>query len=130
MIVLRNDVGLRHPTGELETKHLSLVVYGEPGGFSAMAKTVGYPAAIAARMLLDGESVGTVLELMLVEAPLTLMLTQPLASFRRNHDQRTRRSDDKRDLRAGAGPAEGGGASRPRHQHAAGVRGRPSQQPP
>lgn len=57
MIVLRNDVGLRHPTGELETKHISLVVYGNPDGFSAMAKTVGYPAAIAARMLLDGESV-------------------------------------------------------------------------
>ncbi|XP_034541480.1 alpha-aminoadipic semialdehyde synthase, mitochondrial [Notolabrus celidotus] len=55
MIILRNDVGLRHPTGELETKHISMVVYGDPTGFSAMAKTVGYPAAIAARMLLNGE---------------------------------------------------------------------------
>lgn len=55
MIIMRNDVGLRHPTGELETKHISLVVYGDPDGFSAMAKTVGYPAAIAARMVLDGE---------------------------------------------------------------------------
>uniref|UniRef100_A0A6Q2WXK5 Aminoadipate-semialdehyde synthase n=1 Tax=Esox lucius TaxID=8010 RepID=A0A6Q2WXK5_ESOLU len=55
MIIMRNDVGMRHSTGELETKHISLVVYGEPNGFSAMAKTVGYPAAIAARMVLDGE---------------------------------------------------------------------------
>ncbi|XP_066525161.1 alpha-aminoadipic semialdehyde synthase, mitochondrial isoform X2 [Hoplias malabaricus] len=55
MIVMRNDVGIRHPTGELETKHISLVVYGDPNGFSAMAKTVGYPAAIATRMLLNGE---------------------------------------------------------------------------
>ncbi|CAK6980220.1 alpha-aminoadipic semialdehyde synthase%2C mitochondrial, partial [Scomber scombrus] len=55
MIIMRNDVGLRHPTGELETKHISLVVYGDPNGFSAMAKTVGYPAAIAARMVLDGD---------------------------------------------------------------------------
>ncbi|XP_037539587.1 alpha-aminoadipic semialdehyde synthase, mitochondrial [Nematolebias whitei] len=55
MIVMRNDVGIRHSTGELETKHISLVVYGDPNGFSAMAKTVGYPAAIAARMILDGE---------------------------------------------------------------------------
>nr|XP_057943484.1 alpha-aminoadipic semialdehyde synthase, mitochondrial [Doryrhamphus excisus] len=55
MIVLRSDLGLRHPTGELETKHISLVVYGDIGGFSAMAKTVGYPAAISARMILDGE---------------------------------------------------------------------------
>uniref|UniRef100_A0AAZ3SW39 Saccharopine dehydrogenase (NAD(+), L-glutamate-forming) n=1 Tax=Oncorhynchus tshawytscha TaxID=74940 RepID=A0AAZ3SW39_ONCTS len=55
MIIMRNDVGLRHSTGELETKHISLVVYGDPNGYSAMAKTVGYPAAIAARMVLDGE---------------------------------------------------------------------------
>uniref|UniRef100_A0A8B9HP56 Aminoadipate-semialdehyde synthase n=1 Tax=Astyanax mexicanus TaxID=7994 RepID=A0A8B9HP56_ASTMX len=53
MIIMRNDVGIRHPTGELETKHISLVVYGDPKGFSAMAKTVGYPAAIVARMLLN-----------------------------------------------------------------------------
>uniref|UniRef100_A0AAR2LIP3 Alpha-aminoadipic semialdehyde synthase, mitochondrial n=1 Tax=Pygocentrus nattereri TaxID=42514 RepID=A0AAR2LIP3_PYGNA len=55
MIILRNDVGIRHPSGELEMKHMSLVVYGDQNGFSAMAKTVGYPAAIAARMLLNGE---------------------------------------------------------------------------
>lgn len=73
MIVLRTDVGLRHPTGELETRHLSLVVYGEPRGFSAMAQTVGYPAAIAARMLLDGESE---LVSMLADVHM-LMLTPP-----------------------------------------------------
>lgn len=54
MVVMRNDVGIRHSTGELETRHISLVVYGDPNGFSAMAKTVGYPAAIASRMVLDG----------------------------------------------------------------------------
>ncbi|KAM4733473.1 alpha-aminoadipic semialdehyde synthase, mitochondrial [Anableps anableps] len=58
LIILRNDVGIRHPTGELETRQISLVVYGEPSGFSAMAKTVGYPIGIAARMVLDGE-IGT-----------------------------------------------------------------------
>uniref|UniRef100_A0A8C2CR46 Alpha-aminoadipic semialdehyde synthase, mitochondrial n=1 Tax=Cyprinus carpio TaxID=7962 RepID=A0A8C2CR46_CYPCA len=55
MVIMRNDVGIRHPTGELETKHISLVVYGDPNGYSAMAKTVGYPAAIATRMVLNGE---------------------------------------------------------------------------
>ncbi|XP_053334917.1 alpha-aminoadipic semialdehyde synthase, mitochondrial [Clarias gariepinus] len=55
LVIMRNDIGIRHPTGELEMKHISLVVYGDPNGFSAMAKTVGYPAAIAARMILDGE---------------------------------------------------------------------------
>jgi alpha-aminoadipic semialdehyde synthase len=40
-----------------EEKTLTLVVYGQEanGGFSAMAKTVGYPAAIASRMVLEGE---------------------------------------------------------------------------
>lgn len=52
---MRNDVGIRHSSGELETKHISMVVYGEPSGFSAMAKTVGYPAAIAAAMVLNGQ---------------------------------------------------------------------------
>ncbi|KAM3925192.1 alpha-aminoadipic semialdehyde synthase, mitochondrial [Leptodactylus fuscus] len=55
MIVMRNDVGIRHPSGHLESKNISLVVYGEVNGYSAMAKTVGYPAAIAAKMVLDGE---------------------------------------------------------------------------
>lgn len=55
MIIMKTDVGVRHPRGELEMKHISLVVYGDVNGFSAMAKTVGYPAAIAARMVLDGK---------------------------------------------------------------------------
>ncbi|NP_001085980.1 aminoadipate-semialdehyde synthase L homeolog isoform X2 [Xenopus laevis] len=55
MIVLRNDIGIRHPSGHLESKNISLVVYGDVNGYSAMAKTVGYPTAIAAKMVLDGE---------------------------------------------------------------------------
>ncbi|XP_060770752.1 alpha-aminoadipic semialdehyde synthase, mitochondrial [Neoarius graeffei] len=55
MIIMRNDIGIRHPTGELETKHINLVVYGDADGFSAMGKTVGYPTAIVARMVLDGD---------------------------------------------------------------------------
>ena len=34
---------------------INLVQYGEPTGYTAMAKTVGYPAAIATKMVLDGE---------------------------------------------------------------------------
>ncbi|MEE6521358.1 hypothetical protein FKM82_019525, partial [Ascaphus truei] len=55
MIVMRNDIGIRHPSGHLEDKNISLVVYGDVNGYSAMAKTVGYPTAIAAKMVLDGE---------------------------------------------------------------------------
>lgn len=38
-----------------ETREITLVVYGEPNGYTAMAKTVGYPAAIGTKMLLDKE---------------------------------------------------------------------------
>ncbi|NWX06711.1 AASS protein, partial [Caloenas nicobarica] len=55
MIVMRNEIGLRHPSGHLEDKFIDLVVYGDNEGYSAMAKTVGYPTAIAAKMVLDGE---------------------------------------------------------------------------
>ncbi|NWZ91619.1 AASS protein, partial [Nesospiza acunhae] len=55
MIVMRSEIGLRHPSGHLEDKFIDLVVYGDNKGYSAMAKTVGYPAAIAAKMVLDGE---------------------------------------------------------------------------
>ncbi|XP_030304467.1 alpha-aminoadipic semialdehyde synthase, mitochondrial isoform X1 [Calypte anna] len=55
MIVMRNEIGLRHPSGHLEDKSINLVVYGDNKGYSAMAKTVGYPTAIAAKMVLDGE---------------------------------------------------------------------------
>lgn len=32
-----------------------MVAYGDPNGYSAMAKTVGYTAAIAAKMILQGK---------------------------------------------------------------------------
>lgn len=54
MIVMRNEIGIRHPSGHLEDKYINLVVYGDDKGYSAMAKTVGYPAAIAAKMILEG----------------------------------------------------------------------------
>uniref|UniRef100_A0A7M4FXZ6 Alpha-aminoadipic semialdehyde synthase, mitochondrial n=1 Tax=Crocodylus porosus TaxID=8502 RepID=A0A7M4FXZ6_CROPO len=55
MIVMRNEIGLRHPSGHFEDKLIDLVVYGDDKGYSAMAKTVGYPTAIAAKMVLNGE---------------------------------------------------------------------------
>ncbi|KAF6275762.1 aminoadipate-semialdehyde synthase [Rhinolophus ferrumequinum] len=55
MIVMRDSFGIRHPSGHLENKTIDLVVYGDVKGFSAMAKTVGLPTAMAAKMLLDGE---------------------------------------------------------------------------
>ncbi|XP_058796549.1 alpha-aminoadipic semialdehyde synthase, mitochondrial isoform X2 [Phymastichus coffea] len=55
LVVLRHDVRIRWPDNRLEERGLSMVTYGEPHGHSAMARTVGYPTAIATKMLLDGE---------------------------------------------------------------------------
>lgn len=52
---MRDSFGIRLPSGHLETKTVDLVVYGDFNGFSAMAKTVGLPTAMAAKMLLDGK---------------------------------------------------------------------------
>ena len=53
--MMRDSFGIRHPSGHLENKTIDLVVYGDVNGFSAMAKTVGLPTAMAAKMLLDGK---------------------------------------------------------------------------
>lgn len=43
------------PDGKRELRAINLVEYGEIDGHSAMAKAVGFPAAIASKMILDGE---------------------------------------------------------------------------
>lgn len=56
LIIMRIISEIEWADRSVEEKTLSLVVYGEGnGGFSAMAKTVGYPAAIASKMILEGE---------------------------------------------------------------------------
>ncbi|UJR16111.1 hypothetical protein I4U23_003023 [Adineta vaga] len=57
IVILHHQVGVTWPTlsrEESELKTIDMVVYGD-AKYSAMAKTVGLPAAIATRMLLDGE---------------------------------------------------------------------------
>ena len=55
MILMRHEVTIRWPDGTRELKGINLVEYGDPKGYTAMAKTVGYPCAIATKMVLDGE---------------------------------------------------------------------------
>ncbi|XP_013114257.2 alpha-aminoadipic semialdehyde synthase, mitochondrial [Stomoxys calcitrans] len=55
LVVLRHEVGIRWQDGRREERGINFVVYGQPQGHSAMAMTVGKPAAIAAKMILDGE---------------------------------------------------------------------------
>ena len=57
MVVLVHDLEVEFPDLERagERVRSTLVVRGEPGGFTAMSRTVGLPVAIAARLLLRGE---------------------------------------------------------------------------
>ncbi|CAG5121208.1 unnamed protein product [Candidula unifasciata] len=55
MIVMHHDVQVSWSDGRREQRRINFVNYGDPGGFSAMAKSVGLPTAIAARMILNGE---------------------------------------------------------------------------
>jgi len=54
MIVLQHELGVVDASGRSGLRASTLVAYGEPGGDSAMARTVALPAAAAARLILDG----------------------------------------------------------------------------
>ncbi|XP_060849118.1 alpha-aminoadipic semialdehyde synthase, mitochondrial [Rhopalosiphum padi] len=55
LVVLYHDIGVLWPGNRYEKKLVTLVSYGETNGYTAMAKTVGIPTAIAATMVLQGE---------------------------------------------------------------------------
>jgi len=64
LVLLNNQIEIEW-ADKKETREISLVAYGDPKGYSAMARTVSVPAAIAAKMILDGEisTKGTVVPL-------------------------------------------------------------------
>lgn len=53
MIVMYHKIGYRH-NGEARERHSQMVVTGDDSTYTAMAKTVGLPVAIAALMILNG----------------------------------------------------------------------------
>ena len=57
MLLMRHEVTVRWPDRRREERGINMVAYGDAseGGYSAMAQCVGYPAGIAARMVLDKE---------------------------------------------------------------------------
>ena len=54
MIVLQHKFIIKKPDGAKYYKSSLLTSVGKPNGYSAMAATVGYPAAMAAQMIADG----------------------------------------------------------------------------
>jgi len=57
MVILQHDFLIRYPAENSRHERIvaTLIAYGEPGGFTAMAKTVGMPAAIAAELILTDQ---------------------------------------------------------------------------
>jgi saccharopine dehydrogenase-like NADP-dependent oxidoreductase len=73
MVVLRDQFEVSYPDGRKE-RHTSLLVdYGIPGGDSATSRTVSLPAAIAARMVLEGQ-----IDLTGVHAPTAKGIYEPV----------------------------------------------------
>jgi saccharopine dehydrogenase-like NADP-dependent oxidoreductase len=59
MIILHHEFYAHYPSsGEKERITSTLIDYGIPNGDSAMSRTVSLPAAIAARMILEGKISG------------------------------------------------------------------------
>ena len=54
VLIMRHDVGVEWPNHNEEMIHVNFVIYGDPNKYSAMAATVGYPTAIATKMVLEG----------------------------------------------------------------------------
>jgi alpha-aminoadipic semialdehyde synthase len=53
MVAMHHEFGIKWSDGRKELRKSTMIVYGDPNGYSAMAKTVGYPAAMATDMILQ-----------------------------------------------------------------------------
>jgi saccharopine dehydrogenase-like NADP-dependent oxidoreductase len=54
LVVLYHEFGVVTKDDQKERHLISMVEYGDPNGYSAMAKTVGFPAALGADLVLNG----------------------------------------------------------------------------
>lgn len=54
MVMLQHKFGIEHKDGSKETRTSTMCEFGVKGGYSAMAKTVGVPCAVAVQLVLDG----------------------------------------------------------------------------
>lgn len=53
LVCLQHKFGIEWKDGEKEVRTSTLVDYGDPNGYSSMAKLVGVPCAVAAQQILD-----------------------------------------------------------------------------
>ncbi|CAP72930.1 uncharacterized protein PODANS_2_3550 [Podospora anserina S mat+] len=55
LVMLQHKFEIEHADGSRETRTSTLCEYGVVGGYSAMAKTVGVPCAVAVKQVLEGK---------------------------------------------------------------------------
>lgn len=73
MVMLQHKFRIEHKDGSLETRTSTLVEYGDPKKYSAMAKLVGVPCAVAVKQVLNGT-----LSEKGVLAPMTTKINNPI----------------------------------------------------
>ncbi|PTU18267.1 hypothetical protein P175DRAFT_0504178 [Aspergillus ochraceoroseus IBT 24754] len=73
LVMLQHKFGIQHKDGSTEVRTSTLCEYGVPGGYSAMAKTVGVPCGVAVKLVLDGT-----ISQKGVLAPMTWDICEPL----------------------------------------------------
>ncbi|KAK3937658.1 Saccharopine dehydrogenase [Diplogelasinospora grovesii] len=54
-VMLQHKFEIEHKDGSRETRTSTLCEYGDPKGYSAMAKTVGVPCGVAVKQVLNGQ---------------------------------------------------------------------------
>lgn len=72
-VMLQHKFEIEHQNGAKETRTSTLCEYGDPAGYSAMAKLVGVPCAVAVKQVLNG----TIKERGIL-APMDTSITEPL----------------------------------------------------
>lgn len=72
-VMLQHKFEIEHKDGSRETRTSTLCEYGDPKGYSAMAKTVGVPCGVAVKQVLDG----TISEKGVI-APMSSKINNPL----------------------------------------------------
>ena len=73
LVMLQHKFEIEHKDGSRETRTSTLCEYGDPKGYSAMAKTVGVPCAVAVKQVLSGQ-----ISARGILAPMSTDITEPL----------------------------------------------------
>jgi saccharopine dehydrogenase (NADP+, L-glutamate forming) len=72
-VMLQHKFEIEHADGSRETRTSTLCEYGDPKGYSAMAKLVGVPCGVAVKQVLSGK-----ISAKGILAPMTTDITEPL----------------------------------------------------